>query len=53
MLVNEVYRVLKKNGEIEMSMNTSNPTGTYKSQPRHQDALVGDYRFSESSYAGL
>ena len=30
MLVNEVYRVLKKNGEIEQSMNTSNPTGTYK-----------------------
>ena len=29
MVVNEVYRVLKKNGEIEQSMNTSDPTGTY------------------------
>jgi len=30
MLVNEVYRVLKANGEIEQSMNTSKPTGTYR-----------------------
>ena len=29
MVVNEVYRVLKANGEIEQSMNTSKPTGTY------------------------
>ena len=29
-VVNEVYRVLKENGEIEQSMNTSKPTGTYK-----------------------
>ena len=29
MVVNEIYRVLKKNGEIEQSMNTSDPTGTY------------------------
>lgn len=32
MLINEVYRVLKKNGEIEQSMNTSNPTGLYKAK---------------------
>ena len=30
MVVNEVYRVLKANGEIEQSMNTSKPTGTYQ-----------------------
>ena len=42
MLVNEVYRVLKKNGEIEMSMNTSDPTGVYKTQPKHQDVLISD-----------
>ena len=30
MVINEIYRVLKKNGEIEQSMNTSDPTGTYK-----------------------
>ena len=30
MLVNEVYRVLKANGEIEQSMNTSKPTGVYR-----------------------
>ena len=43
MLVNEVYRVLKKNGEIEQSMNTSNPTGTYRSAPKNQiDGGVND-----------
>ncbi len=30
MVINEIYRILKKNGEIEQSMNTSDPTGTYK-----------------------
>ena len=30
LVINEVYRVLKKNGEIEQSLNTSNPTGVYK-----------------------
>ena len=29
LIINEVYRVLKKNGEIEQSHNTSNPTGVY------------------------
>lgn len=34
MLINEVYRILKKNGEIEQSMNTSDPTGIYKTGKR-------------------
>ena len=46
MVVNEVYRVLKKNGEIEQSMNTSNPTGVYKTKGQggtaHAAAATGD-----------
>ena len=35
MLINEIYRVLKKNGEIEQSMNTSDPTGIFKSKSKN------------------
>lgn len=41
-LVNEVYRVLKKNGEIEQSMNTSNPTGVYKSKKPTNNAIINN-----------
>ena len=34
LIINEVYRVLKKNHEIEQSHNTSNPTGVYKSKSK-------------------
>ena len=34
LIINEVYRVLKKNHEIEQSHNTSNPTGVYQSKPK-------------------
>ena len=34
LIINEVYRVLKKNGEIEQSLNTSNTTGVYKTESK-------------------
>ena len=30
MVINEVYRVLKKNGDVERTLNTSDPTGRYR-----------------------
>ena len=32
LLINETYRVLKRNGELERSLDTSKVTGTYRAE---------------------
>lgn len=39
MVINEVYRVLKKNGDVERTLNTSDPTGRYRTLTKHMQQM--------------